>query len=102
MTAWIPVGWECAAADAFSQSIADVWPFSLIDWLLGSGLLFFPLKCDTYGLSTSMKAEMSVIFYTLETFHIIQSCHAYFAVYTGLPLFFLQTVKRAQTFIHFD
>lgn len=30
MTAWIPVG-ECAAADAFSQSITDVWPLSFND-----------------------------------------------------------------------
>lgn len=57
MRAWIPVGWEGAAADAFSQSIADVWPFNFIDRLLGRGILFCPFKCDTYALSTSMQTE---------------------------------------------
>lgn len=85
MTAWIPVGWECAAADTFSQYIADVWPLIFSDQLFGCGILFSSFKCDTYTVHEVQVYLLNIKRYFLlpETFHILQSCYAYSTIYTG-------------------
>lgn len=94
MTVWNLAGCECAAADAFSQCIADIWPLNFIDRLLGSLTLFCALKCECCPVSTSW----NMIFYI--AWNISHNTEQYLSIYLSTQVYLCFSVKKVQTFLH--